>query len=47
MHTFDIEIIGTHNENCHFLEDNVLKAIAKLGFTAKVNCIEDIEEVKR
>lgn len=47
MHTFDIEIIGTHHENCHFLEDNVLTAIAKLGITAQVNCIADIEEVKR
>ena len=47
MHTFDIEIIGTYNENCHFMEDNVLTAIAKLGLTAKVNCIADIEEVKR
>lgn len=47
MHTFDIEIIGTYNENCHFMEDNVLTAIAKLGINAKVNCIADIEEVKR
>lgn len=47
MDTLQIEIIGTSNENCHFLENNVLTAIAKLGITAQVNCITDIEEAKR
>ncbi len=47
MDTPHIEIIGNSNENCHFLENNVLTAIAKLGIAANVNCITDPEEVQR
>jgi D-alanyl-D-alanine carboxypeptidase len=47
MDTLQIEIIGNSNENCRFLENNVLTAIAKLGITAQVNCLTDVEEVKR
>ncbi|QZZ20693.1 thioredoxin family protein [Leptothermofonsia sichuanensis E412] len=47
MNTLHIEIIGNSNEDCRFLENNVLTAMVKLGITAHVNCIADAEEVKR
>lgn len=47
MNTLYIEIIGSSNENCHFLENNVLTASAKLGIAVHINCITDTEEVKR
>jgi Thioredoxin domain len=47
MYNPRIEIIATNHENCHFLENNVLTAIAKLGINAQVNCITDAEEANR
>lgn len=47
MHILHVEIIGIHNKNCHFLENNVLMAISQLGITAQVTCIADAEEVKQ
>ncbi|MBW4622338.1 MAG: thioredoxin family protein [Cyanosarcina radialis HA8281-LM2] len=47
MNSLHIEIIGNSNENCHLLENNVLTAIAKLGITAKVDCLMDVEQAKR
>lgn len=47
MHTLQIKIISTSIENCHFLENNVLTAIAKLGIAAQVNCIADEAAVQQ
>ena len=47
MRALQIEIISTNIENCRFLENNVLTAIAKLGIAAQVNCIADEAAVQQ
>jgi len=47
MGMLQIEIICTSHDNCHFLENNVLTAVAKLGIIAHVSCITDAEEAQR
>jgi Thioredoxin domain len=47
MNTLCVEIIGRENEICHFLQSNVLTAIAKLSIAAQVKCITDNDEIKR